>query len=95
MPSDFRCPTSGTTSTPRVRSPCAFIPYQFAFAHFCFLVVGYTSQVLSDALVYSEHAGRGGTVNVDDVKLAVQSRVGWEFGGKVPKEVRGLAIDCL
>ena len=34
-------------------------------------------------------------MNVDDVKLAVQSRVGWEFGGKVPKEVRGLAMDRL
>ncbi|KAG9006637.1 Transcription initiation factor TFIID subunit 9 [Tulasnella sp. JGI-2019a] len=46
----------------------------------------YTSQVLSDALVYSEHAGRGGSVDEEDVKLAVQSRVGWEFGGRVPKE---------
>ncbi|KAG8852391.1 Transcription initiation factor TFIID subunit 9 [Tulasnella sp. 330] len=46
----------------------------------------YTSQVLSDALVYSEHAGRGGSVEEEDVKLAVQSRVGWEFGGRVPKE---------
>ncbi|KAG8936629.1 Transcription initiation factor TFIID subunit 9 [Tulasnella sp. 419] len=47
----------------------------------------YTSQVLSDALVYSEHAGRGGMVDEDDVRLAVQSRVGWEFGGRVPKEL--------
>ncbi|KAG8932599.1 Transcription initiation factor TFIID subunit 9 [Tulasnella sp. 417] len=46
----------------------------------------YTAQVLSDALVYSEHAGRGGSVDEEDVKLAVQSRVGWEFGGKIPKE---------
>lgn len=48
----------------------------------------YTSQVLSDALVYAEHAGRAGKVELDDVVLAVQGRVGWEFGGRVPKEVR-------
>ena len=48
----------------------------------------YTAQVLSDALVYAEHAGRSGKVEMDDVVLAVQARVGWEFGGRVPKEVR-------
>lgn len=47
----------------------------------------YTSQVLSDALVYAEHAGRAGKVEMDDVVLGVQARVGWEFGGRVPKEV--------
>ncbi len=45
--------------------------------------------MLGDALVYADHAGRPGSVQVDDVTLAVQSRVGWEFGGRVPKEVRG------
>lgn len=48
----------------------------------------YTAQVLSDALVYAEHAGRSGKVEMEDVALAVQARVGWEFGGRVPKEVR-------
>lgn len=48
----------------------------------------YTAQVLSDALVYAEHAGRSGKVEMEDVVLAVQARVGWEFGGRVPKEVR-------
>ena len=52
----------------------------------------YTSQVLSDALVYAEHAGRSGKVELEDVTLAVQARVGWEFGGRVPKEVR---VCCL
>lgn len=52
----------------------------------------YTSQVLSDALVYAEHAGRSGKVEMDDIVLAVQARVGWEFGGRVPKEVR---VSCL
>jgi transcription initiation factor TFIID subunit 9B len=47
----------------------------------------YTSQVLVDAQVYSEHAGRSGKIEMDDVTLAVQARVGWEFGGRVPKEV--------
>ena len=53
----------------------------------------YTAQVLSDALVYAEHAGRAngpggvGRVEMEDVVLAVQARVGWEFGGRVPKEV--------
>lgn len=54
----------------------------------------YTGQVLNDATVYAEHAGRGGAggsttkLDMDDVMLAVQARVGWEFGGRVPKEVR-------
>ena len=37
--------------------------------------------------MYSEHAGRSGKVEMDDVVLAVQTRVGWEFGGGIPKEV--------
>lgn len=48
----------------------------------------YTSQVLSDALVYADHAGRSNKIELDDVSLAVQARVGWEFGGRVPKDVR-------
>lgn len=47
----------------------------------------YTTQVLSDASVYAEHGGRSGKIEMDDVVLAVQARVGWEFGGRVPKEV--------
>ncbi|RDB22615.1 Transcription initiation factor TFIID subunit 9 [Hypsizygus marmoreus] len=46
----------------------------------------YTTQVLTDASVYAEHGGRAGKVEIDDVVLAVQARVGWEFGGRVPKE---------
>lgn len=48
----------------------------------------YTAQTLSDAQVYSEHAGRNGKIEMSDVTLAVQARVGWEFGGRVPKDVR-------
>src|SRR5260370_42510372 len=46
----------------------------------------YTAQALSDALVYAEHAGRPNKVEMDDITLAVQARVAWEFGGRVPKE---------
>ncbi|KAF8916841.1 transcription initiation factor IID, 31kD subunit-domain-containing protein [Mucidula mucida] len=46
----------------------------------------YTQQVLTDARVYAEHAGRQEKVDYDDVVLAVQARVGWEFGGRIPKE---------
>lgn len=52
----------------------------------------YTTQVLSDASVYAEHAGRSGKLDMDDVVLAVQARVGWEFGGRVPKEVHSLYL---
>lgn len=48
----------------------------------------YAAQALSDAQVYSEHAGRNGRIEMADVTLAVQARVGWEFGGRVPKDVR-------
>ena len=47
----------------------------------------YTTQVLTDASIYAEHAGRGGRIDQEDVTLGVQARVGWEFGGRVPKEV--------
>ncbi|KAJ7591253.1 transcription initiation factor IID, 31kD subunit-domain-containing protein [Mycena floridula] len=46
----------------------------------------YTAQVLTDARVYAEHAGRQDKLEYDDIVLAVQARVGWEFGGRVPKE---------
>lgn len=50
----------------------------------------YTSQVVLDASVYAEHAGRSGKIDMEDVSLAVQARIGWEFGGRVPKEARSL-----
>ncbi|KZV64618.1 TFIID-31kDa-domain-containing protein [Peniophora sp. CONT] len=46
----------------------------------------YTAQVLQDGLVYAEHAGHNNKLELDDVILAVQARVGWELGGRVPKE---------
>jgi len=47
----------------------------------------YTAQVLSDAQIFAEHAGRPGRLTTDDVTLAIQGKVGFEFGGRVPKEV--------
>ncbi|KAJ4492999.1 transcription initiation factor IID, 31kD subunit-domain-containing protein [Lentinula edodes] len=46
----------------------------------------YTQQVLTDAKVYADHAGRQDKLDIDDVILAVQARVGWEFGGRIPSE---------
>lgn len=70
-------------STPTVQDAQPGVLHQLLeFSH------RYTAQVLSDALVYAEHAGRPSKVEMDDVTLAVQARVGWEFGGRVPKEVR-------
>jgi transcription initiation factor TFIID subunit 9B len=69
-------------STPTVQDAQPGVLHQLLeFSH------RYTSQVLSDALVYSEFAGRSGKVEMEDVLLAVQARVGWEFGGRIPKEV--------
>lgn len=54
----------------------------------------YTSDVLQDAMVYADHAGPGPasraaptTVSLDDVQLAVQSRVNYSFTPAPPKEV--------
>lgn len=72
-------------STPGVQDAQPGVLHQLLeFAH------RYTTQVLSDAQVYAEHAGRSGVtkIEMDDIVLAVQARVGWELGGRVPKEVR-------
>ena len=86
-------PTSGRSiaillaSTPTIQDAHPAVLHQLLeFSH------RYTSQVLSDALVYAEHAGRAGKIEMEDVSLAVQARVGWEFGGRVPKEVRHLLL---
>ena len=39
---------------------------------------GYTSEVLEESQVYAEHAGRE-TVELDDVKLAVEAKLQTEF----------------
>jgi len=89
QPTDTLPPTARAialllASTPTVQDAQPGVLHQLLeFAH------RYTSQVLSDAQVYAEHAGRTGAskIEMDDVVLAIQARVGWEFGGRVPKEV--------
>jgi len=76
-------------STPTVQDAQQGVLHQLLeFSH------RYTAQALSDALVYAEHAGRPNKVEMDDITLAVQARVGWEFGGRIPKEV-GPLLDML
>lgn len=88
IPTDTLPPTARTialllASTPTIQDAQPGVLHQMLeFSH------RYTSQVLSDALVYAEHAGRAGKIEMEDVVLAIQARVGWEFGGRIPKEVR-------
>ncbi|KAL8166344.1 hypothetical protein V2J09_007843 [Rumex salicifolius] len=46
----------------------------------------YAVDVLTDAQVYSEHAGKT-SIDCDDVKLAVQSKVNFSFSQPPPREV--------
>ncbi|XP_024978269.1 transcription initiation factor TFIID subunit 9 [Cynara cardunculus var. scolymus] len=46
----------------------------------------YVVDVLTDAQVYSEHAGKS-SIDSDDVKLAIQSKVNFSFSQPPPREV--------
>ncbi|XP_020223344.1 transcription initiation factor TFIID subunit 9 [Cajanus cajan] len=46
----------------------------------------YVVDVLTDAQVYSEHAGRT-EIDCDDVKLAIQSKLNFSFSQPPPREV--------
>lgn len=46
----------------------------------------YVVDVLTDSQVYSEHAGKA-TIDSDDVKLAIQSKVNFSFSQPPPREV--------
>ncbi|XP_052200199.1 transcription initiation factor TFIID subunit 9-like [Diospyros lotus] len=46
----------------------------------------YVVDVLTDAQVYSEHAGKG-AIDCDDIKLAIQSKVNFSFSQPPPREV--------
>lgn len=82
LPSTARAIALLLSSTPAVHDAQPGVLHQLLeFSH------RYTQQVLTDARVYADHAGRTDKVEYDDVVLAVQARVGWEFGGRVPKEV--------
>ncbi|WFD21383.1 Transcription initiation factor TFIID subunit 9 [Malassezia equina] len=55
----------------------------------------YTTQVLQDALVYTDHASSrqgGSNVSIDDVQLAIQSRVNYSFTQPPPKEKMLLSL---
>ncbi|XP_021736411.1 transcription initiation factor TFIID subunit 9-like [Chenopodium quinoa] len=47
----------------------------------------YAVDVLTDAHVYSEHAGKA-SIDCDDVKLAIQSKVNFSFSQPPPRERR-------
>lgn len=62
-------------------------------------LTGYTTDVLTDSLMYAEHAKSGSNTNtanitpsLDDVRLAVQART---EGASVPKEVRPFTLYLL
>jgi transcription initiation factor TFIID subunit 9B len=47
----------------------------------------YTHSVLLDAQAYADHVhGQGSVISIDDVRLAVSSKVGHTFRGPPPKE---------
>lgn len=50
----------------------------------------YVADVLTDAQMYSEHAEKS-TIDSDDVKLAIQSKVNFSFSQPPPREVINLA----
>lgn len=60
-------------------------------AHTVVFRLGYTVDILSDAMVYADHAGRAQAVHgpdVEDVRLAVQAKVEHSMSGPMSKEVR-------
>ncbi|CAA3022867.1 transcription initiation factor TFIID subunit 9-like [Olea europaea var. sylvestris] len=46
----------------------------------------YVVDIVTDARVYSEHAGKS-TIDSDDIKLAIQSKVNFSFSQPPPREV--------
>ena len=54
----------------------------------------YVVDVLADAQVYSEHAGKS-AIDCDDVKLAIQSKVNFSFSQPPPREVIYFAFHII
>jgi len=46
----------------------------------------YVTDVLQDSLIYAEHSGKG-VLDLEDVRLAIQSRVNYSFTQPPPREV--------
>lgn len=53
---------------------------------FILLLLGYTSDVFQDSLIYAEHANKN-DLDLDDIQLAIQGRVNHSFTTPPPKEV--------
>ena len=51
--------------------------------------LGYTTEVLEDAQLYASHAEKS-DVDLEDVRLAIQSRVNLSFTNPPPREVVSL-----
>lgn len=54
----------------------------------------YVVDVLSDAQIYSDHAGKP-SIDCDDVKLAIQTKVNFSFSQPPPREVTKTLISLL
>ena len=79
MPTDARL-VSLILSSMGIQSYTERVPLQLLdFAY------RYTLQTLQDAQIYAEHADRN-TLNVEDIKLAIQARVNHSFRGPAPKD---------
>jgi transcription initiation factor TFIID subunit 9B len=51
------------------------------------LTVGYTADVLVEAQLLADHAGRNAKIEKEDVELAIQTRKRHEFAEGPPREV--------
>lgn len=58
----------------------------YAVHHMLELWRKYAGEALTDAQLYSEHAGKG-LVDTDDIKLAIQSKVNFAFSQPPPRLV--------
>ncbi|ELR25323.1 TAF9 RNA polymerase II, TATA box binding protein (TBP)associated factor, putative [Acanthamoeba castellanii str. Neff] len=56
------------------------IPQLLEFMH------RYVREVLEDAAIYANHAGKASVLDLDDVRLAIQSRVNYSFTQPPPRE---------
>ena len=50
------------------------------------MALGYSTDVLQDAIVFAEHAGKS-EVELEDIRLAVQSQTANMFAGPPPRDV--------
>lgn len=53
---------------------------------FWFRWLEYTTDILQDAIIYGEHAGKG-EVDIEDIKLAIQTHTSHVFSGPPSRDV--------